>query len=208
MKRILFALLIFTLILATGCQKGTKQPEIVPFQMAPSTDGVDLFLELADDFDHADAGSCYAIAPSEISAQYGFYLFKFDGSCASYLLYENIVYPLGEWFGGYGATSFAIADLSGDGKPELYFTCSWGSGIHRSQVGYFDPADRQVLLFPFSDIGHDLVLAPDKDGILTVYRAAECDARSFVEIALSAGEKAASIHWEGERITLKSDWKQ
>ena len=138
MKRILFALLIFTLILATGCQKGTKQPEIVPFQMAPSTDGVDLFLELADDFDHADAGSSYAIAPSEISSQY----------------------------------------------------------------------ERQVLLFTFSDIGHDLVLAPDKGGILTVYRAAECDVRSFVEIALSAGEKAASIHWEGERITLKSDWKQ
>lgn len=206
MKKILSVLLVFTLILAAGCQKDAEQSpsEIVTFQMEPSTDGVGVFLELLGDADSQDSGRCYRVSPQKISDQYGFHLFKFDSSCAGYLLYEDVVYPLGEWFGGYGLTSFAVTDLNRDGKAELYFTCSWGSGLHRSQAGYFDPVNREVSLFDFSDAGHDSILAADENGALAVYRAADCNVKSFVEIALSAGEKTASILLQGDRITLKN----
>ena len=61
-----------------------------------------------------------------------------------------------------------------------------------------------MILFDFSDIDHDSVLAVDENGTLSVYRAADCDVASFVEITLSAGEKTASILQEGDRITLKA----
>ena len=206
MKRILSAFLILVLILSVGCGKVGEQnsTEIVTFQMEPSGDRVEPFLELLDNTSYEKSGRCYRISPQTVSDQYGFHLFKFDSSCAGYLLYEDVVYPLGEWFGGYGLTSFAIADLNRDGKSELYFTCSWGSGLHRSQAGYFDSANRQMILFDFSDIDHDSVLAVDENGTLSVYRAADCDVASFVEITLSAGEKTASILQEGDRITLKA----
>ncbi len=37
--------------------------------------------------------------------------------------------------GGMGVESLLAADLDGDGSAELVFSYSWGSGIHRSQVG-------------------------------------------------------------------------
>ena len=184
MKRILSAFLILVLILSVGCGKVGEQnsTEIVTFQMEPSGDRVEPFLELLENTSYEKSGRCYRISPQTVSDQYGFHLFKFDSSCAGYLLYEDVVYPLGEWFGGYGLTSFAVADLNRDGKSELYFTCSWGSGLHRSQAGYFDSANRQMILFDFSDIDHDSVLAVDENGTLSVYRAADCDVASFVEI--------------------------
>jgi len=37
--------------------------------------------------------------------------------------------------GGKGVTSMVPADLDGDGRKELVFSFSWGSGRHRSEVG-------------------------------------------------------------------------
>lgn len=53
----------------------------------------------------------------------------------SYFLRRGEVVRLGTAFGGNGLISIVVADLDKDLRPELYFTYSWGSGIHRTQLG-------------------------------------------------------------------------
>jgi hypothetical protein len=50
----------------------------------------------------------------------------------SYLIIDQKVYQLGTAFGGFGLTSLCVADLDKNGEPELIYTYSCGSGLHRS----------------------------------------------------------------------------
>lgn len=174
---------------------------VVTFQMVPSSDGVEDFLQILGGHGEEDSGRCYNVTPEEIAEQYGFAVFKFDKFCDSFLLYDGETYPFGEWFGGFGVTSFAVADLNEDGKTELYFTYSWGSGIHRSQVGYFDTANQETVLFDFSNPFGEAVLAADDDQTLCVYQA-EAQIRSFVDIALTAEDKIATFLFDSGKISL------
>jgi hypothetical protein len=56
----------------------------------------------------------------------------------TYVVKKNQVFLIGKGFGGQGVNSLCVADLNGDSRPELVYSFSWGSGIHRSQVGVFD----------------------------------------------------------------------
>ncbi|MCB9854108.1 MAG: hypothetical protein H6818_00360 [Phycisphaerales bacterium] len=53
----------------------------------------------------------------------------------AFLIHGDEVIKLGESFGGMGFQDSCVSDLDEDGHPELLFTYSYGSGIHRSQVG-------------------------------------------------------------------------
>ena len=201
-------LIIAACFLLTGCRQSEQYAEkedampVVTFQMVPSSEGVDDFLKLLDGYKgDYDDDYCYNVTPEDITDNYNFSIFKFDKSCSSFLLYDDKVYPLGEWFGGYGVTSFAVADLNEDGKFELYFTCSWGSGIPRSQVGYFDTANKEMVLFDFSIWFQECMLGTDSDNTLCVYDA-DYHVKSYVDIEMSASEKVASIIFDGENISL------
>lgn len=97
-------------------------------------------------------------------------------------------------------TSFAIADLNGDQKDELYFTYSWGSGIHRSEVGYFDTATREVTLFDFRSLFTDLVFSAE-DNHLQIHTAT-FDGSSFSEFEPTDETKLASIVFSDDEIML------
>ena len=56
---------------------------------------------------------------------------------ATYLIKDKEVVPLGTGFGGVGLTSMCVTDLDQNGNPELVYTYSFGSGIHRSQVALY-----------------------------------------------------------------------
>jgi hypothetical protein len=56
-------------------------------------------------------------------------------ACATYLVLDGRAHLLCGGFGGNGIQSACVTDLDGDGAPELTYTWSWGSGIHRSQLG-------------------------------------------------------------------------
>ncbi len=199
-KRHGLLMVLAAIILMTGC--GKKQTDdnrlnvsedVVTFQMSPSSSGVKEFLNPLNDYDDwYEEDKCYNVTPQEISDRYGFNIFKFASSCYSCLLYENKIYPLGDYLGGYGVTSFAIADVNSDGSPELYFTFSWGSGIHRSQIGYFDTADKKTVIFDYQCWLGELMLESDTDNVLCVYHA-NWDVKSFVDIEMSTDEKAAEI---------------
>ena len=56
------------------------------------------------------------------------------------ITYNGIVLPMGTAIGGKGVSSMALSDLDQDGQSELYFTYSFGSGIHQSHLGVYAPA--------------------------------------------------------------------
>ena len=62
------------------------------------------------------------------------------------------VRPLGIGFGGSGVMSLCVADLDGDGKPEMVYTYSWGSGLHRSHAAVYREKDGKVqeAVVPFA----------------------------------------------------------
>ena len=55
--------------------------------------------------------------------------------CESFLVRRGRVHSFCGGFGGHGIQSACVTDLDSDGEPELTYTYSWGSGIHRSLVG-------------------------------------------------------------------------
>lgn len=185
----------------------------------PSEEGVAEFLAAAGS-EATDTGYendvCYNVTPAHVvSAENEFRIFKFDKSCASYLLYAGEIYPLGAWFGGYGFTDAMAADLNRDGKNELYFTCSWGSGIHRAQVGYFDPVKKEAVLFDYSYFlpeeaaGTELVLRWDAEGTLGeyggihVYAAQFRAQENFVNFDLApTGQRLGTISLSGGQIAF------
>ncbi len=73
-----------------------------------------------------------------------FQVFKYEDTCDSFLLWQDKILPWNR-FRRLGVTSMALADLNEDGEYELYFTYSFGSGIHRSMLGGFDPSEERVL---------------------------------------------------------------
>jgi len=138
------------------------------FSLARSDERVDDFLdEIESSEDGSEQGAvklpsdyeddeCFNATPEDISEKYGFDIFKFDESCASYLMYDGEIYPLGEYFGGSGVNEFMLADLDKDGQNELYFTYSWGSGMHRSQVGSFNFVTKKTTLYTYSNYDVDM----------------------------------------------------
>lgn len=171
------------------------------FQLTPSDYKVQEFLDILGERPKTyDDDKCYNIIPVDISEKYGFNVFKYNMSCASYLLYEDTIYTLGESFGGYGVTAFAVADLNKDGMKELYFTYSWGSGIQRSQVGYFDTATKTVTCFKDSNANSDMSFYVDF-GTLMVCNA-EVRAESFVDLKTINLIKVGELRFEDDQIRL------
>lgn len=195
--------------LHTTANNPVADESIDVFQITPSTDGVDEFMELHHEkYGHDGSGNCYNVTPQEITDKYGLCIFKFDGDGGGniygegFLLYENEIYHLGNAWGGYGLSSFAIADIDHNGSNELYFAFSWGSGIHRSQLCYFDMQSKEISkeiidFGEYSYVDNDTVF-DSKDGVLLVCHA-EWDYKTgfFTE-----GEEVGKIVFEDDKIRL------
>ena len=69
----------------------------------------------------------------EIFNELGCQVFK-DNDFETYIIRDKKVTPIGTGFGGYGVASIFTADLNKDGRLELVYTYSWGSGLHRSHI--------------------------------------------------------------------------
>ncbi len=170
---------------------------ITVYGMSPTKEGTARFekkLKASPDYVPAqffEDDECYLISPREMTEKYGFEIYKYDKCTATYLFYENKVYTLGESFGGLGAVSFAVADLDLNDMPELYYTYSSGSGMHRSQAGYFDTATDTYTNFEYIMPDTDMVLKAGTDR-LELYTA-EVSGESFVDISLTPTAKAGEI---------------
>jgi hypothetical protein len=167
-------------------------------------DGVQDFLGLQGEFHSGyDADTCYNITPDSFEETSGYSVFKYGTSCASFLLYENVVYPLGEWFGGFGVTSMVLNDLNKDGKQELYFTSSFGSGLHRSHIAYFDPVLKLVVPIEYTHLNKDMIVAESEAGGLSLYDANNSSMESFVQFEMMCTGHIADIVYEGGQVCLR-----
>lgn len=172
-------------------------------RLLPSDNLVESFLGKNKNFKSGyEKDDCFNITPDFITNNSQFTIFKYNSSTASFLMFDNEIYILGEYFGGYGVTSMALADLDEDNQYEFYFTFSWGSGIHRSQAGYYNPASKKVVIFDYSYNDKELMLTTNKAGELLVNEANIESGGSFVDFTIKPAKVIGSISLEKETVTL------
>jgi hypothetical protein len=211
MKKDLFAMVLIAFVLSTtSCIK--EDPTITnalsikavssELKIESSSDKVNDFLDKNKNYTNDyEADTCYNITPEFIANNSDFTIFKYASSTASFLLFDDEIYELGVFFGGYGLTSMALGDLDKDNQYELYFTFSWGSGLHRSQIGYFNPSTKKVTVFDFSYLDHDMILTTNEEGTLCVNEAT-IEGDSFVDFIIKSNQLVANIVWEKGNIKL------
>lgn len=174
--------------------------------IAGTTDNVDEFLALNKDYKSGyDNDTCYNITPEYMKENSDYMIFKYDTSSASFLLYENNVYPLGEWIGGMGVTSLALADLNAEDKPEMYFTYSFGSGLHRSHVAFFNPTTKQVVNLDYTHPNKDMLVVNNDDGSLSLFEAQLSNMRNFANFDIEGTEFISMITYDNGKISLKDN---
>lgn len=112
------------------------------------------------------------LTTDEMSRRLGVQVFQVtEGvrACASYLVFGGRAHLLCGGIGGHGIQSMCVTDLDGDGAPELTYTYSWGSGIHRSLVGVVCIEDEGLLReeAPLAFVG-DLFVRKESDSRVIV----------------------------------------
>ena len=173
--------------------------------ISPSKAGVSAFEEIAGFI--ADGDECYNITPDFVADHSDFQIFKYRNFTNSFILYDSKHYSIGACIGGYGITSMALADLNRDSQYELYYTFSWGSGIPRAQIGYFDPASKEVTVFDYSCFFHELMLTVNEAGDLWV-NTAKLDLDSPVDFSIESQELIGAIVFDAGKITLDIDQQE
>ena len=211
MKKNLMTIVLFGLVLSIiGCIKeDPTTTDALPIKavsselvIVSSSNKVDDFLIKNKNFTKEyETDICYNITPDFIANNSDYSIFKYASSTASFLLFDDEIYALGTYFGGNGLTSMALGDLNEDDQYELYFTFSWGSGLHRSQIGYFDPCAKKVMVFDYSYLNYDMILTTNEEGTLCVNEAT-IEGVSFVDFIVKSNQLVANIVWEKNSIKL------
>lgn len=179
LKKIIFLLIIVTLVVTLfGCTHKTEQSsnwekqDIIEFESLLND-----FIKINNITSSIDIDAFRDITPENIFEETGCQIFKNGKTCESYLLYEGNLYTLGIGFGGLGIVDIVTADFDGNGEKELLYTYSWGSGIHRSSLGYFDLSakhEAEVNMSSIQSLGfiqEELVLTKVSDTQYEVFTA-------------------------------------
>ena len=161
----------------------------------------DFIVKNVDFTSYYETDECYNITPAFITDNSEYTIFKYSSSTQSFIMYDNEIYRIGECSGGFGLTSMALADLDKDGEYELYYTFSWGSGLHRSQIGYFDPISKEIHIFDYALPYSDMILTVNKSGDLCV-NSATLDGKDFVNFTIKAQDFMGTINFEEDEIAL------
>lgn len=209
-KRIQTAALTLALTLAlAACGNGGgtsagSTPAITesPFVLRASDTGAADFAAQHTDYESVYANDvCWNITPGFVSENSDFTVFKYEQSHETFLLYDGAVYPIGSSFGGDGVNSMALADLTGDGVNELYYTFSEDAV---SRAAYFDPTAKAETVLSGTVTGQPVVLSADKKGVLTINEAAVSDYESLHSMTLTPGDALANIVSSDGQII--ADW--
>ncbi len=197
------------IILLSGCANSKsdlyEQQAGLSNSIIGTDDGVDEFVSLQKGFmSEYDTDVCYNITPKYVLENSDFLIYKYENSCATFLLYDNEIFPLGGWFGGFGVTDIKLADVDNDRKMELYFTFSWGSGIHRSHAAYFNQKSKEIVIFDYVYMHGDMMIISNGQGGLSLYKATISNMESFVNFTIEADEYVSDIVFENNSIVLSS----
>lgn len=113
----------------------------------------------------------YDITPQNVKEEIGCQLFKVNYTCETYVVYNSKIYSIGFGFGGFGLVSIETCDFDNNGKKDLIYTFSWGSGLHRSQIGVFNFSKECEELLDFQQMNEDTMLKKISDNSFNVYIA-------------------------------------
>lgn len=69
---------------------------------------------------------------------------EMNASMPTYVVRGSECLSLGTSFGGDGVYSVIAADINADGKQELVYACSWGSGMHRTNIGVVEVGKKLI----------------------------------------------------------------
>ena len=87
--------------------------------------------------------NCFNVTPEQVASETNFQIFKFSDSSASFIMIDNEIYALCEWFGGHGFINAVPCDFDNDGNIDLLVASSWGSGLHRSIISVFNSVTKK-----------------------------------------------------------------
>lgn len=139
-------------------------------------------------------------------------VFKNGITCETFLVYEDDIYELGIGFGGVGVVDIEISDFDSNGKNELLYTFSWGSGMHRSNIGCFDLCSKtQWDIKCTSDnnaiIDSELLLERKSDVSFDVYTGnyESIIGNDFTTLVVSKDKHFGDIHVEKGNIVFELD---
>jgi len=159
-----------------------------------------LDVHLAETGATVDSGAEFIdITPKDVAKEIGCRIFKDDLYYASYLYYEDKVYPLGEWESGYGVVDMEISDFNGDGISELLYAYSFGDGLHKWQIGLFDFADmsNRTIVDPIYE-GYtfmtDVVLEKNADNDFAIHQVTfDLSSGRFAKMTIATSYKFGRI---------------
>jgi hypothetical protein len=110
------------------------------------------------------------ITTPEVFQRLGFKVFKCTPNADvrgldTFIIKENQVFFLATGFGGEGLQSMCVADLDNNGKAELIFTYSSGSGLHRTELGicYNEQSSLKIVAIPVEYYRGDLFVRKEND---------------------------------------------
>ncbi len=182
MKRILCIFCILMMLLGLcSCKDDSshKSNEYETMKTSATKDSVEEFVSLLENIEPSglisgykfDEETCYNVTPPEVAAETNMKIFKFSDSCASFVMIDNEVYPLCEFFGGYGFVNAIPCDFDNDGNKDLFVASSWGSGLHRSVISVFNSVSKEsTILYDTSTSdtpSTDLIVARSSANIFT-----------------------------------------
>lgn len=198
MKTSVLVLVIAICLTVTGCN--TDPPVDTAVQIRGSKDGVESFLALLGQ----EGVDCYTVTPPGVSETAGFQIYKMKDSCASYLLYAGKIYQLGEYFGGMGIMDIKAWDFDGDGVQELVYTYSWGSGRHRSQIGFFDPGSQGPAELDYCYEDQDMMIVKSASGYSLHHAEVTSGEVCLIDFNLTPGRRLAEIVYADGRLGLEN----
>jgi len=111
------------------------------------------------------------ITPEEVKKELHCQIFKVNYTCDTFVIYKGKLFPIALGFGGFGVVSLSTCDFDEDGKKDLIYTFSWGSGLHRSHIGIFNLAKEKEEWLDFVQENDDIMVEKISDKSFKIYIA-------------------------------------
>lgn len=144
--------------------------------------------------------NCFRIYSKDLMYYDVYQVFKFADNCASFLMYNDVVYEIGPWFGGLGVVDVKIDDINDDGFDEIYFTYSWGTGTHFNGLSYFDTKDNKIYeLYTEKKNYQELMLINSPSGLIVSRAYFSSNANNFyayVDLILTYKSELGVINYQ------------
>ena len=115
-------------------------------------------------FESSNLGNCFNITPDHIRNNSDYQIFKFRDTAETFIVYEDMIYKIGNNKRERGTTSFALADVNGDDKLELFYSYVWNvSNVNRTNISYFNPVEKKEVGINKNYVNSTAILIKSKD---------------------------------------------